>query len=284
VTILVITAFQVYWLIHYYDRENTNLLAKTNMSFHETVRRLQGAKLRLEKIIPDSLAKGEMVSVFVDSKTRQPMKVRFGPREEIVSTLDILKSKIRDSLRERQAFQKGMIIASNAKTIDLRFDSSGREAGGRPHPGKDYFFKMLYGVDSLQDSLKLREIKQAYEKELKEQNAEVPFTISRLDSCDEFEDPASNKVTIGFAHPVTYQLDVGNTFGYLMKRITAPILFSFFLIGVTILSFVLLYRSLLRQRKLAVLKNEFISNITHELKTPIATVGVAIEALKILML
>ncbi len=36
----------------------------------------------------------------------------------------------------------------------------------------------------------------------------------------------------------------------------------------------------MRQRKLAVLKNEFISNITHELKTPIATVGVAIEALK----
>ena len=35
-----------------------------------------------------------------------------------------------------------------------------------------------------------------------------------------------------------------------------------------------------QQRRLAELKNEFISNITHELKTPIATVGVAIEALK----
>jgi two-component system phosphate regulon sensor histidine kinase PhoR len=52
------------------------------------------------------------------------------------------------------------------------------------------------------------------------------------------------------------------------------------LIGVTILSFTLLYRNLVRQRKLAVLKNDFISNISHELKTPIATVGVAIEALK----
>ncbi|MDZ7650696.1 MAG: histidine kinase dimerization/phospho-acceptor domain-containing protein [Cytophagales bacterium] len=28
------------------------------------------------------------------------------------------------------------------------------------------------------------------------------------------------------------------------------------------------------------LKNDFISNITHELKTPVTTVGVALEALK----
>jgi two-component system phosphate regulon sensor histidine kinase PhoR len=59
-----------------------------------------------------------------------------------------------------------------------------------------------------------------------------------------------------------------------------PILFSIFLVGVTIVSFVILYKNLLKQQRLAELKNEFIGNITHELKTPIATVGVAIEALK----
>jgi two-component system phosphate regulon sensor histidine kinase PhoR len=48
----------------------------------------------------------------------------------------------------------------------------------------------------------------------------------------------------------------------------------------TILSFTLLLRSLVQQRKLTQLKNDFISNITHELKTPIATVSVAIEALR----
>jgi two-component system phosphate regulon sensor histidine kinase PhoR len=89
-----------------------------------------------------------------------------------------------------------------------------------------------------------------------------------------------NKITIGFSHPVTYELKLGNSFVYLLKKIISPILFSLFLVGVTVLSFALLYRNLLKQRRLAEIKNEFISNITHELKTPIATVGVAIEALR----
>jgi signal transduction histidine kinase len=57
-------------------------------------------------------------------------------------------------------------------------------------------------------------------------------------------------------------------------------LFSFLLLGSVSLAFLLIYQALLRQRRLTRLKNEFISNITHELKTPITTVGVAIEALK----
>src|SRR4029450_13258035 len=86
--------------------------------------------------------------------------------------------------------------------------------------------------------------------------------------------------TVVFVHPVTYHLEIGKSFSYLIKKITLPILFSIFLVGVTVLSFLLLYRNLLKQQRLAELKNDFISNITHELKTPISTVAVAIEALK----
>lgn len=57
-------------------------------------------------------------------------------------------------------------------------------------------------------------------------------------------------------------------------------LVSLLLVGLTAFSFALLLRSLVQQRKLTQIKNDFISNITHELKTPIATVSVAIEALR----
>jgi two-component system phosphate regulon sensor histidine kinase PhoR len=75
-------------------------------------------------------------------------------------------------------------------------------------------------------------------------------------------------------------MELGNTTLFLLKRISVPILFSLFLVAFTFLSFWVLYRNLLHQRRLADIKNEFISNITHELKTPIATVSVAIEALR----
>ncbi len=65
----------------------------------------------------------------------------------------------------------------------------------------------------------------------------------------------------------------------IFKKIYPEILFALFVLLITALSFGLMYRSVLQQKRLITLKNDFISNVTHELKTPIATVGVAIEAL-----
>jgi two-component system, OmpR family, phosphate regulon sensor histidine kinase PhoR len=140
-------------------------------------------------------------------------------------------------------------------------------------------FGVLYKLDSLaaRDSVTVQEVKGAYAERLKEDNIDIDFEVVRLDST-EIDGP--NAVTIGFASPTTLSISLEHTLGYMLNKLKLPILFSILLVGITLVSFALLYRNLIRQQRLTELKNEFISNVTHELKTPIATVGVAIEALK----
>jgi len=143
-------------------------------------------------------------------------------------------------------------------------------------------FRFLSNVDSIsvKDSVTVREVALAYNDKLKAEKIKgLAFAVSRLDSSFA-NSPSPNEVTIGFAQPLVYHLSLENKVSYILKKLSLPILFSILLVGITVISFVLLYRNLVKQKRLSELKNEFISNITHELKTPIATVGVAIEALK----
>ncbi len=124
-------------------------------------------------------------------------------------------------------------------------------------------------------------LQKAFSKRISDQGLDIPFSILKSNQ------PAPAKETKDFVRRPAmmeyfegYQLQLGNAFSYVIKRISGPIVFSVLLVGLAIFSFVLLYRSLLRQHRLAEMKSDLISNITHELKTPIATVGVAIEALK----
>lgn len=66
---------------------------------------------------------------------------------------------------------------------------------------------------------------------------------------------------------------------YLLGKIGPQILFSFVLFLIIALSFASMYRGLKKQEKLNLLKNNFVDNMTHELKTPISTVSVALEAI-----
>ncbi len=68
--------------------------------------------------------------------------------------------------------------------------------------------------------------------------------------------------------------------GYVFKKIGPELAFSLGLFGCVSLAFLTVFKNLQTQRRLTELKNDFIQNVTHELKTPIATVGVAIEALR----
>jgi len=133
------------------------------------------------------------------------------------------------------------------------------------------------------DSLSIKMVERKFAKKLAAHNLPVSFAMRKFypPEMPKIEDALLAGPVPGGVPPRDFfaaQLLHHNN--YLLQKNLPQLLFSLLLTGITILSFALIYNNLRQQQRLTALKNDFISNITHELKTPIATVSVAVEALR----
>ncbi|EPR71512.1 two-component system sensor histidine kinase [Cyclobacterium qasimii M12-11B] len=67
---------------------------------------------------------------------------------------------------------------------------------------------------------------------------------------------------------------------YLIRQVFLPLGSSLVFMCIIIICFVYAIKVIIRQKKVSDIKNDFINNMTHEFKTPISTVSLAVEALQ----
>jgi signal transduction histidine kinase len=77
-----------------------------------------------------------------------------------------------------------------------------------------------------------------------------------------------------------YYIDFSAKRRMILKEISASLGMSVFSIIVVLVIFLVTYRNLMEEKRLSNLKTDFINNMTHELKTPLATITVAGKTLE----
>ena len=353
--ILLIVAFQAYWLQKLYMEEAAGFKKTTDIVFRETMYKVQAQRLKKDslfyKIIPEEnnflgdvadLVAKKMPEIKINTKPSKEMiismdengmsmespsekgrtgsiKFRFNPgnsndetdsisaKKPVIIIQNRMDSLVKSSVKSgniniTQLIQEGIRMGiskagEHAPKISIhtssRHDSIAEfirteEPAAPPRPPSHRVRRMtqdfLVKSRTLNDTISIPQIDSAYKIALTNAGINAPFSIKR-DSLFRPDSIAglhfsTSKVPVGFLSKNAYQASFEAPTSFLLRKIAPQILLSLLLVAFTAISFSFLYSNLLAQRRLTLMKNDFISNITHELKTPIATVNVAIEALR----
>lgn len=147
--------------------------------------------------------------------------------------------------------------------------------------------KVIYAMTN--DTLKLTAIDSLLKTELHRKELDLNYNLlfnSPLDSSKTTEIPLG-KTFLSTYSKSTYlprnsslEIQFSNITITILRRILLGIFISIILVLGVIACLIYLLNIIKHQKQVAEVKNDLISNITHEFKTPIATIGVALESIK----
>jgi two-component system, OmpR family, phosphate regulon sensor histidine kinase PhoR len=274
-SVFLLTALQGLWLTNSYEKAYLDFRKETSMLLKNSIAALRD-------------------SLFV--RLEEPYK-----SDSVVHRGNLLFRRDSSNLKFRgedsaNVFSEKKFIVSHGIRLDSSVTYTESQTSSTRKPDGQRTFVVHLGPDTLDADL----LSKYYKKSLGNAGIFLPFQINtimhrqigpdqwpdELSGHEELRSPKIYSDTIitdpaRFIGPFTSYVAVfPGLKGVVLKEIAPQILFSALLTVIIVTSFIVTYRSLRSQQRLNDLKNDFINNVTHELKTPVATVSVALEALK----
>jgi len=269
-SLLLLLLFQGAWLKSSYEQEKENMREQADQVFIDAVREIEDSMLQIA-------VNNLNLLVCNDSTSFQDIQVAFGINPQRID-------------QARYAFGSNFSssqILSDSVKIEIRSDINIHESD-KKFGSLSFFMAISDSEDDFShpflencEPSGLTQQLLASRLDMMMPNDGLPeiYSLAVLEENEEKKSGFYSSVQKDILSGGQYALFFPKYKGFLFKKILPQILFSLLLFSVIVLSFYMIWQSLEKQRRLTELKNDFISNVTHELKTPITTVGVAIEAL-----
>lgn len=295
--ITVTTGMQAYW-------NYKNYVTNKQQYQNEIQQSLDGAV----NMYFESLAKQNTLGFAVDEKNQKGFLKKDGAFDKILDEMKIDEHGFHliDSLDTHTL--DGITIISN-KTIDT-FKTSKSETKHFNLSNKDEKKQWLTFTDSLKktnnkplefltskviisitnDTLDLKKLNKNIAENLKTKHIELDYALKYKPRIGDTQYINQTNVKPEYLSLNTKSLllDTSDELNLyykdssfiILKRIIGGIIISILLLLSLIFCLIYLLKTISKQKQVAEIKNDLISNITHEFKTPISTITVALETLK----
>lgn len=265
---------QFFWLSSVYKEYQDGFRQEAELLFRNTFTQMMDSVFlnNLQPADPSSMHLIDSLLIQLPDKVSDPSK-----KIEI----SIGNANLTDSLKkiDPKNIRKIQIISTNPVTIDSIKEKI--RPLGRNLESLDGEKKFVITLrDEKLDTEKLLDL---YNQALLKNGYSVTPKILAYQKGDKAEDLPQGAFALKevFYPPGnTVQVFFEDIHLYFLRKMTVPVLFSLLVIVVVSLSLWMMFKNIRKQEQLNAIKNDIINNITHELKTPVATVSIVLESLE----